>query len=93
MLTQLRLAGKLDGAAGIVFGECENCQPRDFKPSFASPYSLGEVLDNLLGDLKIPVLYGMTIGHTGDQLTLPLGVTATLDAGEGTLEFTQPATS
>ncbi|HXG64920.1 MAG TPA: LD-carboxypeptidase [Blastocatellia bacterium] len=87
MLTQLRLAGKLDEAAGIVFGECENCRPREYKPSFVLSYSLGEVLDNLLGGLKIPVLYGLTVGHTDDQLTLPLGVTATLDADSGTLEL------
>ena len=27
MLTQLRLAGKLASAAGIVFGECQDCRP------------------------------------------------------------------
>lgn len=87
MLTQLRLAGKFDRVAGIIFGECFDCRPRDYKPSFASPYSFGEVLDNILGQLKVPVLYGLTIGHTDDQLTLPLGVMATLDADRGTLEI------
>lgn len=87
MLTQLRLAGKLEQAAGIIFGECAGCGPGDYKPSFASPYTLGEVLDNILGALKVPVLSGLTIGHTSDQLTLPLGVMATLDATGGTLEI------
>jgi muramoyltetrapeptide carboxypeptidase len=89
MLTQLRLAGKLDSAAAIIFGECADCGPREYKPSFASPYSLGEVVDNILGGLKIPVLYGLTIGHTEDQLTLPLGVKAILDADKGILEITE----
>jgi muramoyltetrapeptide carboxypeptidase len=31
------------------------------------------------------VLSGLTIGHTDDQLTLPLGVTAELDADKGEL--------
>lgn len=87
MLTQLRLAGKFDDVAGVIFGECDGCGPNDYKPSFSSPYSLGEVVDNLLGKLKVPVLSGLTIGHTADQLTLPLGVTATLDADGGTLEL------
>ncbi|HYJ46820.1 MAG TPA: LD-carboxypeptidase [Pyrinomonadaceae bacterium] len=91
MLTQLRLAGKFDGAAGVIFGECDGCAPNDFKPSFASPYSFGEVLDNILGQLKVPVLSGLTIGHTADQLTLPLGVAATLDADAGTLEIKEAA--
>lgn len=91
MLTHLRLAGKLDSAAGIIFGECAECAPRDYKPSFASPYSLGEVVDNILGGLKVPVLYGLTIGHTADQLTLPMGVKAILDADKGYVEITEPA--
>jgi muramoyltetrapeptide carboxypeptidase len=91
MLTQLKLAGKLQQAAGIIFGECSDCRPREFQPSFESTFSLGEVLDNLLGDLKIPVLTGLTIGHTDDQLTLPLGVSATLDADKGELTIEEPA--
>ncbi len=87
MLTHLRLAGKFDGVAGVIFGECQDCRPKDFKPSTAIPYGLGEVLDNILGGLKVPVLYGLTIGHTDDQLTLPLGVAATLDATNGTLDI------
>jgi len=80
MLTQLRLAGKLDAAAGIIWGECADCHPNDYKPSFQSTLSLGEIVDNILGGLKIPVLSGLTIGHTDDQVTLPEGVMATLDA-------------
>lgn len=91
MLTQLRLAGKLDAAAGVVWGECDDCGPRQFEPAAVSPFTLGEVVDNLLGALKVPVLSGLTIGHTDDQLTLPLGVAATLDAAAGTLEIAEPA--
>jgi muramoyltetrapeptide carboxypeptidase len=87
MLTQLRLAGKLQQAAGIIWGECDDCGPSDFQPSTVLPFNVGEVVDNILGALKVPVLSGMTIGHTSDQLTLPLGVVATLDAVAGTLEF------
>ena len=46
---------------------------------------MGEVLDSILGDLNIPVLYGLTIGHTSEQLTLPIGVAAQLDADSGVL--------
>jgi muramoyltetrapeptide carboxypeptidase len=85
MLTQLRLSGKLEAAAGIVFGECARCSPREFRPGFDSTFSLGEIVDDILGGLKIPVLAGLTFGHTADQLTLPLGCQATLDADKGTL--------
>jgi muramoyltetrapeptide carboxypeptidase len=89
MLIQLRRAGKLDQAAGIIIGEFVDCDPLDhswFR-------SLDEVLDNNLGGLKIPVLYGLTIGHTNDQLTLPLGVMATLNAGAGSLDITENGVS
>ncbi|MCZ2074757.1 MAG: LD-carboxypeptidase [Bryobacteraceae bacterium] len=89
MLTQLRLGGKLSAAAGIVFGECRNCQPRECGPSFESTLSVGEVLDSILGEMKVPVLTGLTIGHTEDQLTLPEGVHATLDADRGELTIGQ----
>ncbi|MFL6228222.1 MAG: LD-carboxypeptidase [Pyrinomonadaceae bacterium] len=89
MLSQLRLAGKLEQAAGIVFGECSECQPNDYKPSFAWDATLGEVLDNILGSARVPAFTGLTIGHTADQLTLPLGVQATLNADEKTLELTE----
>ncbi|MBZ2177666.1 MAG: LD-carboxypeptidase [Acidobacteriota bacterium] len=92
MLTQMRLAGKLEQAAGIVFGECSRCTPKDYKPGFDNNLSLGEVVDEILGKLKIPVLAGLTIGHTADQLTLPMGVAATLDADAGTLTVTESAT-
>jgi len=87
MLTHLRLSGKFAGVAGVIFGECQDCRPKDYKPSSTIPYGLGEVVDNILGELQVPVLAGLTIGHTDDQLTLPLGVTATLDATNRTLEI------
>jgi len=92
MLTHLRLAGKLQQAAGVIWGECADCGPKDYKPSFTEGnFSVGEVVDNILGGLKVPVVSGLTIGHTADQLTLPLGVDATLDASAGTLTITEAA--
>lgn len=91
MLTQLRLAGKLGEAAGIIFGACQNCRPREFQPSFESTLSVGEVVDSILGRLSIPVVSGLSVGHTEDQLTLPLGVMASLDADRGELTIEGPA--
>ncbi len=93
MLTQLRLAGKLQAAAGIIFGECRDCRPRQYQPSYDSTLSVGEVIDEILGTFDIPVLSGLTVGHTGDQLTLPLGVLATLDADKGELVIEEAGTT
>ena len=92
MLMHLKLAKKFEQAAGIVWGECSDCPPRDEKPSLASPYGPSEMVGNLLGDLAVPVVSGLVIGHTADQLTLPIGVEAVLDANRGVLRIVEAAT-
>ncbi len=87
MLTQLHLAKKFDKVRGIIWGECRRCDD-DLDTSI---YTLGETIDNILRPLEIPVISGMTIGHTADKLTLPLGVQATLNADEGSLTITESA--
>lgn len=81
MLNQLRLAGKLADAAGIAVGECADCNSNGLNPSKVWDPSLGEVLDNYLAGLSKPVFYGLTFGHTSDQLTIPIGAEAEIDAG------------
>lgn len=90
MLTQLRLAGKFDQAAGVVVGECVDCNPKEFRPGFESTFSLNEVLEDILSGLKVPVLSGLLVGHTDDQATLPIGVMAELDADGGSLTIEEP---
>lgn len=87
MLTQLSLAGKLSAAAGIAFGRCSGCEVKDSSQTW--DYSLGEVLDNILGKLDIPVFYGLNFGHTSEQATLPFGVEAEIDADEGVITVTE----
>lgn len=88
MLVQLLLAGKLQRAAGIVFGDSPTClHGPPGRPSLALP----EVLSELLGPLGIPVLYGFPCGHGPHRATLPLGVHARLDAEAGTLTILEPA--
>jgi muramoyltetrapeptide carboxypeptidase len=93
MLTQLWLAGKLQKAAGVVWGECADCGPQEPQPSSATPFTLGETMDHMLGRLEVPVVAGLTIGHTADQATLPLGVMAWLDSGRGELVIEEAATT
>ena len=93
MLIQLHEAGKLDSAAGIIMGKCKNCGPAAYQPSTVSPYTLGEHIDQVMMQLKIPVLSGMAVGHTDDQVTLPIGAMARLDADSKTLEILESTVS
>ena len=80
MLTHLANAGKLQAAAGIVVGECLNCKPRQHNPGYYVDLSTEDILHEYLKPLKIPVIYGLPIGHTRDMATLPMGVKARLNA-------------
>lgn len=88
MLTQLRLAGILDGVQGVVFGDSPTC---DVSPDEARNFPLTTVIADRLGDLGIPVLYGFPCGHTRFRATLPFNIPITLNANAGTLTVLEPA--
>jgi muramoyltetrapeptide carboxypeptidase len=48
--------------------------------------------DHLL-PLKRPILANVAVGHVADQVTLPYGATARIDAGAGMLEILQSGVS
>lgn len=74
MLMQLKLGGFLDDVRGIVFGEMLDCVQ-----TANQDYTLQEVISRILGDLNIPVAYGVRSGHvTAGNITLPCGVQAHL---------------
>lgn len=85
MLTQLGQGGKLAGLAGVVFGYCTDCDTK--APSF----SFEEILHHHLGGLGVPAFAGLAFGHLRQQLTLPIGLEATLDADAGTLHIAEAA--
>ena len=87
MMTQLRLAGLLDGLEGFVFGHCSRCEPGT---SYGS-LTLEEVLADHIVPLGIPAYRGALIGHIERQFTLPIGIEAEIDADAGTLRLLEPA--
>jgi muramoyltetrapeptide carboxypeptidase len=76
MISQLRLAGKLEVLNGIVLGQFTDCEPAEDKPSL----SLCEIFDEYFSGLGIPVIENFPTGHTSENVTLPLGVETVLDA-------------
>jgi muramoyltetrapeptide carboxypeptidase len=91
MLMQLKLAGKLKGVRGIVFGEMLDCVQHQ-----KQNYTLEEVVLRVLGDLRVPIVYGLRSGHVScGNITLPVGVRAGLSvsSGEVRLRILEPATT
>src|SRR5260370_19690216 len=78
MLMQLKLAGKFEGVRGIVFGEMLDCTQNS-----QQGYRLEEVVMRIVGELDVPVAYGMRSGHvTRRNITLPIGVSARVEGAE-----------
>jgi muramoyltetrapeptide carboxypeptidase len=82
MLTQLRESIDLRALAGIALGVFEDCNPKD-----PLSQTLLEVVKDRLGDLGIPVIYGLSFGHIRDQFTLPVGIEAELNTEDASLTF------
>jgi muramoyltetrapeptide carboxypeptidase len=90
MLMQLRESGKLKAVKGIVFGEMLDCLQ-----SPTQDYTLQEVVLRVIGDLGIPIAWGLRSGHvTRRNVTVPLGVRASLEVrrSEVSLRVLEPAT-
>jgi muramoyltetrapeptide carboxypeptidase len=89
MLMHLKLAGKLDGVRGLVFGEMLGCIQ-----SPTQGYTLDEVIMRVVGNLGVPIAYGVRSGHVSKgNITLPIGVSVLLNVGDSgvVLEILEPA--
>ncbi len=85
MLTQLKLAGKLEAVVGILLGSFLKCDPEK------EHYTAEDTLRDVLLPLQVPVLAGLPAGHGPENWAFPLGIKARLDADARKLEFLQPA--
>lgn len=84
MLTQMKLAGCFDGIAGIILGAFKECGHLN---------EIVDIFDNIFEDADIPILAGFDLGHGEDNLTIPMGLGATLDTKNKKLLFHEPATT
>ncbi|MFG1674748.1 LD-carboxypeptidase [Micromonospora sp. NPDC049282] len=81
MLTHLRRCGALARLAGVAVGQFTECAD-------GWDTTIVDVLTDRLGDLGVPVLGGLPVGHGPDQLTVPVNTRAVLDTTAATLTVT-----
>jgi muramoyltetrapeptide carboxypeptidase len=91
ILTQLRNAGKLEQVAGIVIGEMFASDPTQEKDPWLRSRSMEDVFEHHFEPLGVPVVFNLPLGHGENLWTLPLGVTATVDADARTVSVDEPA--
>lgn len=87
MFTQLRLAGILQKARAVIWGNCTDCRPGE---GFGS-LTITEVLRDHILPLGVPAWQGAMIGHIEKQFTLPVGIEVEVDATAGTVRMLEPA--
>jgi muramoyltetrapeptide carboxypeptidase len=90
MMAQLRHAGILREAAGILAGKFTDCGPKDpAKPSL----SLDSIFADAAEDSSRPFMSNLPFGHEAKKITMPIGVRARMDAKNHTLDFLEGAVS
>jgi muramoyltetrapeptide carboxypeptidase len=91
LLNQMTQAGLLNDVIGVVVGDLEKCDWREDRPEFPQSLSIEDVLERYIEPLGVPAIYRLPMGHGKFLATTPLGVTATLDADNGTLTIEEAA--
>ncbi|MGF7057569.1 S66 peptidase family protein [Brassicibacter mesophilus] len=89
MLTQLKLAGKLDDAEGFILGDWNNCVSEEPNKSL----TLFEIFNELIVPIGKPTIYNFMAGHCDPMITLPFGVNSKLDADNKKLFIDESATN
>lgn len=84
MLTQLDMAGFLDDIAGVAFGSFDAC---------GAPDEFLRIISDRFKSAPYPVQTGLEFGHGKRNLTIPVGLRASLDTDRGRLTYHAPATT
>jgi muramoyltetrapeptide carboxypeptidase len=90
-LNHLIRAGKLQNAAGFVFGTDVNLKPQTTPEEVESSLSIEEMLDELIAPLGIPAISNVPVGHGKHMATMPLGATVRIDGAGKSLEVLEAA--
>ena len=83
MLTQMKMAGCFEEIAGLILGTFKDCGQLN---------EIVGIFNTIFEDANIPILAGFNMGHGEHNLTIPMGLGATLDTDKKRLLFHEPAT-
>ena len=72
-MSQLKLSGKLDGAAAIVIGDISPDREYD------DPDISLKVILEVLKDVKVPIVYNVRAGHDENPITIPIGAAVKIE--------------
>ena len=82
MICQMKALGVFDRIAGLVIGQFSECQN-----AYDSHFLMNEYIKDQFADLKVPVLYNVSVGHDYPTGTLIMGCDCRIDTEKKTIEF------
>ncbi|UCH64597.1 MAG: LD-carboxypeptidase [Ignavibacterium sp.] len=88
MFNQLKMMKVFNKVKGIVLGRFVDCYEHD---PMKKTLTLGEVMEDYLNGLKIPVVYTFPHGHIKDKVTVPIGINIKMNATKGFIEYNESA--
>ena len=83
MMSQMKLAGCFEGLAGLALGYFKDC---------GQEKEIHRIVKDIFADHPLPILAGLDFGHGPSNITIPIGLEATLDADRHALVFQASAT-
>jgi muramoyltetrapeptide carboxypeptidase len=82
-INHLILSGKLRDCAGIIMGECTNCDPAYGK-------SYADLINEVIIPLNKPLMTNLASGHGTYKMAIPIGAQANLNTYNNTLTILEP---
>ncbi|MDW0111006.1 S66 peptidase family protein [Sporosarcina aquimarina] len=82
-LSHLAMAHKFDECAGIIMGQCTNCEP-----AYGKSYS--DLINEFLVPLGKPLMTNLASAHSHFKATVPIGARITMDTVNRTLTVMEP---
>jgi len=86
LITHLIHAGKFQDCAGIIMGECSNCDM-----SYGKSYE--DLINEVIVPLGKPLMTNLASGHGMYKMAIPIGATANLNTYNNTLTINEPTVS
>ncbi|WML33799.1 LD-carboxypeptidase [Clostridium sp. OS1-26] len=85
-INHLILAGKFRDCAGIIMGECTNCEP-----AYGKSYE--DLINEVMMPLNKPLMTNLASGHGIYKMAIPIGAQANLNTYNNTLTILEPTVS
>mmetsp|Transcript_15344 Transcript_15344/g.26409 ORF Transcript_15344/g.26409 Transcript_15344/m.26409 type:complete len:563 (-) Transcript_15344:165-1853(-) len=74
----------MKNVVGFAFGTCSQC---------SGSFTALDIMKHHIAPLNIPWVYGISFGHSGEQVAIPIGMEAILDADRKTIVLTRAPTA